>query len=201
VHSIRLPSVILCAILTGCGNSSPVPKVTTSAASGDVTRNQQIARADTDRAFELLGQSKFDEAEDWLKKALTADPLYGPAHNDMGLIYFHRGGKFNYDAAWEFENAIHLMPRDAPPLNNLGLVYDRTGKLNDAAKWYTAALELEPENTEYAGNDASVRIRLGQRDETTGKLLDLIILRDRRPEWVAWAREQRSRLRTDSPGK
>lgn len=194
MHASRLPAALPFAIviLAGCADSSRAPKVLTPAPGGDVTRDQQVARTDTDRAFELIDESKFDQAEDWLKKAVVADPLYGPAHNDMGLVYFHRDDWYN--AAWEFENAAKLMPRQAPPLNNLGLVYERTGKLGDAAKSYAEALALEADNAEYVGNYARVRIRMGLRDETTGKLLDLVIARDRRPEWVSWAREQRSRL-------
>jgi hypothetical protein len=39
-----------------------------------------------------------------------------------------------------------------------------------------------------------VRIRLGQRDDATHKLLELIIAKDQRPEWVVWAKDQASRI-------
>ena len=53
---------------------------------------------------------------------------------------------------------------------------------------------MDPDNPEYAGNAARVRIRLGQRDDATHKLLELIIAKDQRPEWVVWAKDQASRI-------
>jgi len=177
-------------LLAGCQSAPPIAAV--PPASGDVAKNQELARAQTDQAFALIENRHFDQAEEQLKKALVADPLYGPAHNDLGLIYFHREDLYN--AAWEFENAAKLMPQQAAPVNNLGLVLEKGDKLAEAEKSYSSAVELDPDNTEYAGNYARARIRLGERDDTTRKLLELVILKDRRPEWVTWAREQASRI-------
>jgi Flp pilus assembly protein TadD len=182
--------------LPGCQSNQQSPKTAGELASGDVARNQELARTQTDQAFKLLEDSKYDEAEEILKKAVTADPLYGPAHNDLGLIYYHRQDLYN--AAWEFENAAKLMPRQAPPVNNLGLVLEKGDKLADAEKSYASAVELDPDNSEYAGNYARARIRLGQRDEITRKLLELIVSKDHRPEWIAWAREQLSRISAEN---
>ena len=165
--------VIAQMLLSGCLHSQEPAKTAGELASGDVARNQELARVQTDHAFDLIQNSRFDEAEELLKKSLIADPLYGPAHNDMGLIYFHRHDLYN--AAWEFENAAKLMPRQAPPVNNLGLVLERGDKLIDAEKSYASAVELDPGNSEYAGNYARARLRLGKRDDTTRKLLELIL--------------------------
>ena len=48
-------------------------------------------------AAALSNQGKYTEAEPILKKALEADPTYGPAHNDLGLIYYRLDRP--YDAA------------------------------------------------------------------------------------------------------
>jgi Flp pilus assembly protein TadD len=192
-YLIRSIVLACCAIaLASCQNPAASPQSATGLASGDVAKNQQLAREQTDQAYALIEQSQFDRAEALLKKAVVADPLYGPAQNDLGLIYYHRDDLYN--AAWEFENASKLMPRQAPPVNNLGLVLEKANKLSDAEKSYTSALDLDADNTEYAGNLARVRIRLGKRDDATRKLLDLIVMKDHRPEWVAWAREQASRI-------
>lgn len=193
-YMIRSTTLLCCAMaFAGC---QPASSTQTAAglASGDVARNQQLARDETDQAYALIEHSQFDQAEALLKKAVVADPLYGPAQNDLGLIYYHRQDLYN--AAWQFENASKLMPRQAPPVNNLGLVLEKANKLNDAEKSYSTALDLDPDNPEYAGNLARVRIRLGHRDDATRKLLDLIIMKDRRSDWVAWAKEQASRIST-----
>ena len=51
-----------------------------------------------------------EKAEKLLKQALTADIGYGPAHNNLGKVYYHRQNF--YLAAWEFEYAI-LGSKDA----------------------------------------------------------------------------------------
>ena len=178
----------------GCHSEKPSAQLS----NGDVAKNQELARKLTSQAFERIEDSDFDGAEEVLKKAIAADPLYGPAHNDLGLVYFHREDLYN--AAWEFENASKLMPRQAPPVNNLGLVLEKGAKLTDAEKSFATALELDAENTEYAGNYARIRIKLNQRDPLTKKLLELIIMKDHRPQWVSWAREQASRIPSESAG-
>ena len=198
VCSIRVLSVICVLVaMAACQDNSSAPKSAPTVINGDVASNQELARTQTDQAFDLIEKSQFDDAEALLKKAVVADPLYGPAHNDLGLIYFHREDL--YKAAWEFENAAKLMPRQAPPVNNLGLVLEKANRGVDAEKSYSSALDLDPDNAEYAGNAARVRIRLGQRDDATRKLLELIIAKDQRPEWVAWAKDQASRIPKPDP--
>ena len=191
-HSFRraLGGCLLFLGAAGCQSGARPAATGTAPTSGDIARNQEQARSQTDEAFSLIEKSQFDQAEDLLKKAVIADPLYGPAHNDLGLIDYHR--QDFYDAAWEFENAAKLMPRQAPPVNNLGLVMESANKLADAEKQYSAALDLDADNPEYAGNLARVRIKQGKRDSATRKLLDMVIARDHRGEWVTWAREQAS---------
>jgi Tfp pilus assembly protein PilF len=161
--------------------------------SGDVARNTERAREETDRAYALIKDGKYVDAEAVLKRALVADPMYGPARNDLGLVYYHIDRL--YESAWEFQNAAKLMPRQAQPLNNLGLVMERAGKTDDALRAYAKAVELERDNSEYAGNLARARIQLGLRDEETRRLLELVVLKDQRAEWVDWARFNLTRLR------
>jgi Flp pilus assembly protein TadD len=161
--------------------------------SGDVGRNTQRAREETDRAYTLITDGRYADAEPILNRALAADPMYGPARNNLGIVYFHLNRL--YEAAWEFQNAAKLMPRQGQPQNNLGLVMERAGKTDEALRAYATAVELEPDNSEYAGNLARARIRLGLRDEETRRLLELVVLRDQRADWVDWARFNLTRQR------
>jgi Flp pilus assembly protein TadD len=153
---------------------------------GDVARNAALARAYTAQACTLLQSGDTDDAEPMLNRAIAADPNYGPARNDLGMVYYQRGKL--YDAAWQFENASKLMPDEPAPQNNLGLVLEKSAKFPEALTAYERACELDPDGSEYAGNFARLRIRLGMRDATTARLLQLVIERDTRPEWVNWAR-------------
>jgi Flp pilus assembly protein TadD len=165
----------------------------TSTLSGDVARNTERAHQETAKAFDLIQSGKYADAEPVLKRALDADAMYGPARNDLGVVYFHQNRL--YDAAWEFTNATKLMPRQAEPQNNLGLVMERAGRLDEAMQAFGKAVELEPENPSYVGNLASTRIRLGLQDEHTRRLLELLVLKAPNTEWADWARANLTRLR------
>ena len=183
------------ACAAGCHPQPPYPSG--APIRGDVTRNTAAARADTARALKLIEDKKFAEAEPVLRRAIEADPTYGPAHNNLGLVYYQLGRL--YDAAWEFQNAIKLLPDQPQPHNNLGLVLESALKFNEAELADTEAHHLSPQNPEYAGNLARVRIRLGERDEETRRLLEIVITADPRPDWVEWARSNLTRLRTPIP--
>jgi Tfp pilus assembly protein PilF len=187
---------LMTLLVAGCHPAQP-PVPWGPPARGDVTRNTAAARAHTDRAFQLIAQGKFAEAEPILRRAIEADPTYGPAHNDLGLVYYQLGRL--YDAAWEFQNAIKLLPNEPQPQNNLGLVLEAAMKYTEAEQAYAGAHRISPQNPEYAGNLARVRIRLGERDELTRHLLETVILTDTRPEWVDWARSNLTRLRNPIP--
>jgi Flp pilus assembly protein TadD len=112
--------------------------------------------------------------------------MFGPPHNNLGLIYYHQDKL--YPAAWEFHNAIKLMPYVPEPRNNLGLVFEKAGKLQSAADAYARAREMEPDNPQYLANLARAKVRHGDRDEDTRRLLEEVVMKDDRPEWRGWAK-------------
>ena len=138
--------------------------------------------------MKLLNDDQAEEAEKTLKAALSADLFFGPAHNNLGTLY-HRQEQY-YQAAWEFQYAVRLMPGKAEPKNNLGMVFEAVGRLDESAKWYEEALAIEPDNVEITGNLARVMIQTDRRSNKIRKLLSDIVMKDHRSEWVAWAREQ-----------
>ena len=151
-------------------------------------RDTSLARAHNATALQQMNDGNFEGAEKELKDALAADMFFGPAHNNLGTVYFNQ--KKFYLAAWEFQYAVKLMPGQVEPLNNLGLVFEKVGRLNDAEQWYDKALSLKPESPEVIGNLARVHIRENRKDEKTLDLLSKIVMKDSRPEWIAWARQQ-----------
>jgi Flp pilus assembly protein TadD len=196
--------VALAALVLGCQDSGRPTVVAT--ASGP---NTELARQENDRAFALIQQGKHAEAEPILQRALAADVTFGPAHNNLGLVYFHfwmvgrdagTDGKGShsqgtaaaapslYDAAREFDYASRLMPYQPDPRNNLGLVFEETGKFREAVELYERARKLAPDNPEYIGNLARVRVKRGDRDDETRKLLEELTFKDPRPDWQDWAR-------------
>ena len=158
----------------------------------DDGRDTARARAENERALALIDQEKYDKAEELLKRAVAADVMFGPARNNLGLVYYHTNRL--YLAAWEFENASRLMPHHPEPRNNLGLVLERAGRLEGAAESYAKARQIEPDNPEFIGNLARAKVRQGDRGTETRELLEELVLKDPRPEWTHWARLNLLRL-------
>src|SRR4051812_34297969 len=160
---------LMLAIAPGC-------KSDRANASAQLRHDTEQARTGNNQAYQLIQQGKFDDAEKTLKHAITADVMYGPARNNLGLVYYHQGRL--YEAAWEFQNAAKLMPYQPEPRNNLGLVFERAGKMTDAADAYDHARQLEPDNPEFLGNLARAKVRRGDTDEQTRHLLEELVMKD-----------------------
>lgn len=150
------------------------------------------------RALRLIDRGDWDEAEAALKAALAADVMYGPAHNNLGKVYYHQNKL--YLAAWEFQYAAKLMPNQPEPKNNLGLVFESAGKLDEAVTSYDEAMRIEPDNPQFIGNLARARMRRGDRDATVRQLLSELVLRETRPDWAAWARTRLAEMGSGDEG-
>ena len=160
-------------------------------------RNADLARQENARAVALMDKGDHAGAESALKAALAADLMCGPAHNNLGKVYFTQGKL--YLAAWEFQYAMKLMPNQPEPPNNLGLVFEAAGKLDEAAESYGKAVALEPENIHAMGNLARARVRRGDRSADLRSLLGKLVLRETRPDWLAWEQGMLSRLNAPVP--
>jgi Tfp pilus assembly protein PilF len=182
--------VVLLLLLasTGCARLFRHHELNYQTVSADPNRDTDGAKAENEKAMKALERQRLDKAEKHLQQALICDVAYGPAHNNLGQIYFSQA-KY-YLAAWEFEYAVKLMPERPEPYNNLGLVYEKVGKLNEAIETFDTGLKLQPNNPELLGNLARARIRRGDSPADLQPLLQSLAFIDTRPEWVAWAKHQ-----------
>jgi Flp pilus assembly protein TadD len=180
-----LPGLLL-AIPLACQHGAPTTQPSYETVGRDPRPGSEAAVELDRKGVKLLDANDAAGAEKAFKAALEADMLYGPAHSNLGSLYF-RQSKF-YLASWEFEYAARLMPRKAAPMNNLGLVYERVGRLEDASKALEKALEREGDTMQVRGNLARVGVRMGKRDDATRKVLEAVARDDVRPEWRDWAR-------------
>jgi Tfp pilus assembly protein PilF len=182
--------MLLVAVLTalgGCQMEGQIDPSRYATVHPDPRRDTQRAAELNAKAVALLKDGHLAQAEKELQAALAADLFFGPAHNNLGTVYYRQ--KKYYLAAWEFQYAAKVMPHKAEPRSNLGMVFEAVGKLDDAAKWYEEALKLEPEVPQISGNLARVYVRQSRKDDRTRQLLGDVVLKDDRPDWVGWARE------------
>ena len=193
-----LIAAAIASVLTGCHLAPNEPSSENyRTVAADPRRDTESARAETARGRALLEAGELDQAEAAFKDALKADLFYGPAHNNLGTVYYRQ--KRHYLAAWEFQYAAKLMPVRPEPKNNLGLVLEAVGQLDEAAGHYEQAMALAPDSSELTGNLARCRIRQGRRDDDTRELLQQVALKDPRAEWADWARMELIRLEAKAP--
>ena len=190
------------ACVTGCASAPPKPRDSGyQTVAKEPRQDPEFARLENARAVALMDKRDDTAAEAALKAALDADVMCGPAHNNLGKVYF-RQGKL-YLAAWEFQYAVKLLPNQSEPPNNLGLVFEAVGKLDEATDSYGKAVALAPESVESLGNLARARVRRGDRQGDMVALLEKLVLRDTRPTWLEWEKKMLVRLqatRSDDSG-
>jgi len=155
---------------------------------GESLRDTETARRHNALGLEAIEANDYDKAEQAFKQALEADVMFGPAHNNLGKVYYTQD--LFYKAAWEFQYAIKLMPYHPEPKNNLGLVYESVGKLDDAIELYSEARIIEPDNPILIGNFARARLKRGDKGSDMRNLLTELLLKDTRPAWLAWAKDK-----------
>lgn len=88
-----------------------------------------------DSAITLLQSEQFDKALEPLKLAISLQPDYFHAHNDLGVLYM----KLNRldEAAETLRQTIKINGKIYIPQLNLGIVLNRQGKFKDAAEVLT----------------------------------------------------------------
>jgi Flp pilus assembly protein TadD len=141
---------------------------------GDPHRNETVAKKKSEQAAKAWQRGSLDRADQLLQEALIADVQYGPAHNNLGLLYYQTG-RF-YLAAWEFEYALKAMGDRPEPHNNLGMVFDAVDRNEDAIRCYAAARDLDATNPEYVGNLARALLKRNEHDPAARELLSELLL-------------------------
>ena len=134
-------------------------------------------------------------AERAFRDALSYDPGYPAAHNNLGLILLEK--RRFYEAAIEFSLAKKLAPRAVEPRLNLARLYQSVGWDKPALAECEAALALDPENPEVLGQIALLSLRSGVGDARVQTWLELLA-RDDDEAWRTWAQKHLAARRTES---
>jgi tetratricopeptide (TPR) repeat protein len=98
----------------------------------------------------------FPRAIEIYEALLARDELPAPVHNNLGLIYQHRGQL--EQAAQELENALAHDPQYSPAHYNLAVLFDRSGDRTRAADHYRAFLEHRGSDQASLTTDVTARL-------------------------------------------
>jgi Tfp pilus assembly protein PilF len=178
--------VVLALALVGCRAASSGPYAPES----EVRRNSVRAQELSAKAAELIA-SDMEQAERLLREALGADLFFGPAHNNLGVVFLKQGKL--YEAAGEFEWARKLMPGHPDPRMNLALTLERAGETDEAIETYRTALEVWPGHIGTVQALARLHVVARREAAELGEWLDEIALRGESERWREWASVQRAR--------
>lgn len=138
----------------------------------------------TQKGIRHVQNGDLELAKSTFQKAIRADETYGPAHNNLGRVYFEDGDLRR--SAEAFAWAMEFMPGRPEPVNNLGMAYEKGGKTDKAIDLFETAHANEPSNPEYLANLVRARLRRGDRGADLHRQLRELKFVEDRPEWVSW---------------
>lgn len=185
--------VLVAAAAAGC---STAKRTDPYAPVSEGARDTQKAIALNNEALPFMDKgdsSSMNNAEDLLRQALAADLYFGPAHNNLGVIYLQKGKLF--EAAGEFEWARRLLPGHPDPRVNLAMTLESAGRSDDAMATYRTALEIYPDYVAAAQGLARLQLKSGKADERTPALLRVVAMQGETEEWRDWAKGELTRAR------
>jgi tetratricopeptide (TPR) repeat protein len=116
---------------------------------------------------QILGQEeKYDEAIQHLEAAIAASVEYSEDVVALDALHYALAGALLMSEQVDkgllhLKRALSINPRNFMVLNDLGLVNEQLGRLEEALSFYQQALEIEPSFTPAAENLKRVKQRLG----------------------------------------
>ena len=178
----RVTAALLVVTFVGC---TSLKQAGDSVVRVNATRNPAKAARLTLAGIKAFHIGAPDEALQKFTAAIAVDETYGPAYNNLGLLYYEQNNL--YDAILAFESAMDYLPTDPTVYYNLGLALEAAGKTHEAMDLYLQAVEMDPANPIFLGNLVRLRVRLGENDPSlVAQLRDLVLI-ETRPAWRRWA--------------
>jgi tetratricopeptide (TPR) repeat protein len=96
-------------------------------------------------------------AENEFKTAISLDPHYAEAQNNLGTLYGQRGG--DAQAEQLFREAIESRPTFANAFVNLGAILASESRFSEAEATLNKALQIDPDNKEAHDLRAMIKAR------------------------------------------
>ena len=112
----------------------------------------------------LIDSGRCQEAIVALEKIITSYPEYGPAHNDLGVLYYNQGNKEK--SIIHYEKAVSLNPGNPNSLKNLAdFYYVELKRIDEAIHLYQKVLAINPMDLEALLNLGNIHVELKKFDE------------------------------------
>ncbi len=116
----------------------------------------------SNKGWQLWAQSKWAEAEETFKEAVSKDASNANAWNGLGWSQFHLLTR--EDAKSSFRKCLRLDPKHAGALNGLGWIAKGQAKTQEAIGYWKRAVEASPSTTAALSGLATTFMELKQYD-------------------------------------
>jgi len=137
-HALVLLFIALCLLLLNACTAPPARMAITATPSADI-------KADYQQAIESMQSEQWQVARERLSRITTEQPtLSGPWVN-LGITETMLGN--HASAETDFKKAIDTNSQSIEAYNQLGMLYRRHGRLDEAQFIYEEALRRDPDNS------------------------------------------------------
>lgn len=192
---VLLAAAALALLAGGCANDkvdwSPTIEYPRQM-SQDLARAEHLAR----QAQQAEEEGRADEAIRLYREAVTAYRDFPAAWNNLGLLLMNAGDAL--DAASAFRIAADISPTDPRPMYNLAELWRQRGYLDEAARYYTEALNRDenylPALREAIFVDRHLRLRT---DEIVARRIRRALLLESDPVWRDFFEREKIRVEAD----
>ena len=106
-------------------------------------------------------QRNFDQAIEMFKKAISLNPKYAEAYNNMGISLQYKGKV--KEAIEAYEKALYIKPDYADASCNMGIALANQGNLEEAIMSFNKAISFKP-------NEAEAYVNIGNALREQGLL-------------------------------
>lgn len=106
----------------------------------------EMVKREYDRIQQLIKESLIEEAISALEKLLILFPAHSLAHDDLGVLYFHRGD--NERALEHFIQSLKADPKNQNAMKNMADLRMELGQMKEALQLYQMVLADQPMDVE-----------------------------------------------------
>ena len=121
------------------------------------------AKADFNKGTEALNHNRFQEAREYLEKAIQAYPEYSAAYNNLGIAWLREGHIAEGSAA--LRKAVSLNPHLTSAFRNLAGLTFTEGKLPETEDLVSQSLRDNPSDPEGLALLSKVQLARGEMDD------------------------------------
>ncbi len=112
--------------------------------------------------------NNFVKSIDYLKKAISMDPNYNDALNNLGISYV---GNRDFDMALEmYHRALQLKPDQADVLNNIGNLLAQINNYDEAIGSFNKAISIDPKYPQAWANKAEAILQRPDMEDAIRKM-------------------------------